>query len=111
MTHHARLAHMSRLTPPMRRAPGSCPQDGHIIEVEIENASKEIIAELRKLSWVQSAEHSGRFINIRVKDKNSVFYKLSNFFQKKRQRVLEIRFKELSLEDVFIHLTKKDLRD
>ena len=84
---------------------------GHVIEVEIESPSKELLAQLRKLSFVESVSHSGNLIMINVKAKDGVFYKLSDFFHRKNQLVEEIRYKEPSLEDVFIALTKKDLRD
>lgn len=83
----------------------------HLVEVELESPSKDIISELKKLPFVSSVnQHSGLF-NIKVNQKEGIFFKLSDFFNKKREKVLEIRMKEYSLEDVFIHLTKKDLRD
>lgn len=85
----------------------------HTIEVEIENPSKAIFEELKKLSFVEKVEsaQNGELIIISVKKKDAVFYKLSDFFHRRKQKVLEIRFVEPSLEDVFIELTKKDLRD
>lgn len=85
--------------------------DHHTIEVELESISKEIIAELKKLPYVASAEVCGELICLKVKGREGVFYKLSDFFRKRNEKVIEIKFKEPSLEDVFIHLTKKDLRD
>jgi ABC-2 type transport system ATP-binding protein len=85
--------------------------DGHAVEVEIESEAPGIVAELRRLPYVSSAEHAGKLINLIVKDKKGVFYRLSDFFQKRGARVVEIRMKEPTLEDVFIHLTKKALRD
>ena len=86
-------------------------KDEHLVEVEIKNPSNEIISDLRKLPFVLSVQKDDGIINIAVKQKEGVFFRLSDFFSKKRQKVLEIRVKEHSLEDVFIHLTKKDLRD
>ena len=86
-------------------------KDGHLVEVEIESPSKDIISDLRKMPYVSSVQQNDRFLNIRVSQKEGIFFKLSDFFNRKRQKVLEIRVKELSLEDVFIQLTKKDLRD
>lgn len=87
-------------------------RDGHSIEVELEQPSREIIAELRKLPYVKSVSSgNGKLINIEVTRKENVFFQLAEFFMKRRQNVGEIRFKEHSLEDVFVHLTKKDLRD
>ena len=86
-------------------------KDDHLVEVELEAPSKEIISELKKMPYVSSVQLNDRFLNINVNQKEGIFFKLSNFFNKKKQRVLEIRVKEHSLEEVFIHLTKKDLRD
>jgi ABC-2 type transport system ATP-binding protein len=84
---------------------------GHLIEVELESEPKELSSELKHLPFVDSVEHQGRLINITVKSKEGVFFALSEFFRKKGLIVEEIRYKEPSLEDVFINLTKKDLRD
>jgi ABC-2 type transport system ATP-binding protein len=85
--------------------------DGKTIEVELESFSTEILTEIKRLPYVTSAEKSGNLIFIKVKAKDGVFYKLSDFFHRKKVIVDEIRFKEHTLEDVFIQLTKKDLRD
>jgi ABC-2 type transport system ATP-binding protein len=81
------------------------------IEVEIDHPSKEIIEELKALPFVSSVKAEENIIIICVKEKEGVFFKLSDFFARRRQKVSEIRFKEHTLEDVFIHLTKKALRD
>ena len=82
-----------------------------VVEVELEAPSKEIISELKKMPYVTSIHQHDNLLNIKVNKKEGIFYKLSDFFNKKRQRVLEIKVKEHSLEDVFILLTKKDLRE
>ena len=84
---------------------------GHVLEVELESPSSEIIAEVRKLTGVVSVSRNGNLLNIKVSKREGIFFRMSNFFLKKKQKVVEIRFKEHSLEDVFIHLTKKELRD
>ena len=86
-------------------------KNDHLVEVELENIPKDIIAELKKLPYVSSVHQNDKFLNIKVSQKEGIFFKLSDFFNKRRQKILEIRVKERSLEDVFIHLTKKDLRD
>ncbi|MFH0978744.1 MAG: ATP-binding cassette domain-containing protein [Candidatus Woesearchaeota archaeon] len=84
---------------------------GHIVEVEIDNPGKEIVRELQKLPFVTRVTQSASIINLTVKNKEGVFYKLSDYFCSKKQRVVEIKFKEPTLEDVFIQLTSKELRD
>ena len=87
-------------------------RDGHLIEVELESVTPGIMAELRKLPYVNSVSNgNGNLLNIEVTRKDNIFFQLAEFFMKHRQKVGEIRFKEPSLEDVFIHLTKKDLRN
>ncbi len=84
---------------------------GNLFEVEIESPTKEIVAELRKLPFVTSAELSENLIIIAVKQRQGTFERLSDFFRRQGHEILEIRSKEPSLEEVFIQLTKKDLRD
>ncbi len=83
----------------------------HKIEIEIDSPSKEIISELKELPYITSVEISGPLIIVTVKEKDDVFHKLSEFLHKKHQKLLEIRFKEPTLEEVFIQLTKEELRD
>ena len=83
----------------------------HLVEIEIESPTKEIVAELKKLPYVSSVEMKNELINVAVKEKDNIFHKLSEFLYKKHETVLEIRFKEPTLEEVFLQLTKKDLRD
>ena len=86
-------------------------RDGYLIVVELETVTPQIIAELKKLPFVKSVSNgNGNLLNIEVTKKDNIFFQLAEFFMKHRQKVGEIRFKENSLEDVFIHLTKKDLR-
>ncbi len=82
-----------------------------LVEVEMENPSKRILNEIQKLPFVTSVHSNADIIHIYVKSKEGVFYKLSDFFHKRNEKISEIRFKEHSLEDVFIHLTKKELRE
>lgn len=87
--------------------------DGHVFEIIMDSPSKELLSELRKLPGITSVEHHdhSRVITVIAKHKERTFYKLSDLLHKKRIEVEEIKLKEPSLEDVFIQLTKKDLRD
>jgi ABC-2 type transport system ATP-binding protein len=84
---------------------------GHTIEILVDQPSKELIAEIRKLPFIMSVTLAEDLINVVVKEKDEVFFKLSDFFRKRNINVEEIRYKEPSLEEVFVTLTKKDLRD
>jgi ABC-2 type transport system ATP-binding protein len=82
-----------------------------LLEIEIDSPTKELISELKRLPFIVSAELKDGLIAVSVKQKDNVFYKLSDFFHRRNEKVSEIRFKEPTLEEVFIHLTKKELRD
>jgi ABC-2 type transport system ATP-binding protein len=83
----------------------------HTLEIEIESPTKEILTEMKKLPYILNVELLGGLIYLTVKEKDDVFHKISEFLFDRNQKVYEIRFKEPSLEDVFIQLTKKELRD
>ena len=85
--------------------------DSHAVEIELESPSERIIEGLRKLPFVTSVQQKEKIIRLTITEKRGIFYKLSGFFRERNQKVIELRFKEPSLEDVFIHLTKKNLRD
>jgi len=88
---------------------------GHLIEVRLSPEEKKdmhnIIPELKKLSFVKSVVYNKDVMHITVNTKAGTFYMISDFFHKKNIVIEEIQYKEPSLEDVFIHLTKKDVRD
>jgi len=84
---------------------------GYVLEVEVENETKHLIAELKALPYVAHLNQEANILTLTIKGKKDVFYSLSDFFKRRNCQVVEIRRKVPSLEDVFIHLTKKDLRD
>jgi len=86
-------------------------KEEHVVEVHIDNAPDNTISELKKMPYVSSVEKKNGVLNIKVRQHEGIVFRLSQFFLKRRQKVSEIRVKEHSLEDVFISLTKKELRD
>jgi len=82
-----------------------------VIEIELAQPDEAIVVELQKLRFVTAAEREGKLILLRVKRQENIFYELSDFFRKRKRDVHEIRFKEPTLEEVFIKLTQKELRD
>jgi len=83
----------------------------HVVEVEIEQCPPGLAQELKKLPFIRSVDCEAGLININVDRKAGVFYHLSDFFHRRNLKVEEIRFKEHTLEDVFIQLTNSNLRD
>jgi len=82
-----------------------------IVEVRLDYPPKSLLDDIRKLPFVKDATITDTHIHITVTKKEGVFYALSDFFAKKKLPVEEIQFKEPTLEEVFVQLTKKDLRD
>ncbi len=82
-----------------------------IVEIELVAPTPTILNELKRLPYVQTVEKTNNHILLTVKEKGDIFRKLSEFLHKRGQKVLEIRFKEPTLEEVFITLTKKNVRD
>ncbi len=83
------------------------------VEVELESIRDmhDAVRDLKKERYVDGVHASGRIITFTIKGKENVFYMISDFFRKRKINIREIRFKEYSLEEVFLHLTKKELRD
>lgn len=81
------------------------------IHLAVERPSRELAAQLKYLDFVTDAQCEGDLIIMTVKNQHDVFSELNDFFKKRDQKVIDIDFKKPSLEDVFLQLTKKDLRD
>jgi len=81
------------------------------VEVELQTVSKHIIPELKKLPYIISVQHHNKNLHLNLSQRNGTFAKLNKFFINHKQEVIDIKVKEPSLEDVFVGLTKKDLRD
>jgi ABC-2 type transport system ATP-binding protein len=84
---------------------------GYLLEVKMESPPKDAIDELRKLPNISKVSVSGNVISIVISKKDGVFYQISDFFHRKKLQIEEIEYKEPTLEEVFIHLTRKDLRE
>jgi len=83
-----------------------------VLEVKTEKLEKETLAELKKMHSVTAVhEKDNGILNITVKKDEHIFYELTDFFKKRKLFLEELKYLEPSLEDVFVHLTKKDLRD
>lgn len=85
---------------------------GHEIEIELEKINPKIMEEIKEfLNASFSSSHNGVMI-FHVRDiSGGVINKISNFLEKKKAVVRELKVREPSLEDVFINLTRKDLRE
>jgi ABC-2 type transport system ATP-binding protein len=87
---------------------------GHLLEVRLAPNTPNIpriLEEIRRFPLVTKVSASGSVLNIILGKKDGAFYRISDFFHKKNIPIEEIQYKEPTLEDVFVHLTKKDLRD
>ena len=86
---------------------------GYLLEVKIKSRLPitGILNEIKKFPHVVKVDSENDLINIIINKKDEVFYKISKLLHDKKIVVEEIQYKEPTLEDVFINLTKKDLRD
>ncbi len=81
-----------------------------IILVELAAPSTSILAALRKLAYVSSVDQEGKHYTVRVHGSGSP-QKLSHFLHDRRQKIIRLERRDPSLEDVFIQLTRKEVRD
>ena len=84
---------------------------GHILMIKTKEINNNLLEQLKRLPNVSRISVGNGVIYLTVDKKDGIFFKVSNFLHKKNIFVEEINYKEPTLEDVFIHLTKKDLRD
>ncbi len=81
------------------------------ISLVLEKPTKDIVSQLGRLDFVRTAEQEGDEIILTAKERIDVCSELIDFLKKKNHSVVEISISKPSLEDVFIQLTRKDLRD
>ena len=88
---------------------------GHVLTVILEkvpqNFQKNVLPDLKKLRNIVSVLQADRTLTITSKVKDDMIFVLSDFFRRNNIEVEDIEFLKPTLEDVFIHLTKKDIRD
>ena len=84
---------------------------GYHIEVVTQDGTKEVVADLKKLPHVTNVTADANIIHITVDSKDGIYVRISNLLHRDKVHVEEMKYREPSLEEVFIHLTKKDLRD
>lgn len=82
------------------------------VELQLERADESIMRDLKKLTGAQSATLSGNEILMVVKKpRHNMVQSISSYLTKRRIELLHFFSSEPTLEEVFISLTKKDLRD
>jgi ABC-2 type transport system ATP-binding protein len=85
---------------------------GYLLEVRTKTIpSEDLIKQIKKMPHVTKVICQKDLIHIFVNHKDEVFYKISKLLHDKKVVIEEIQYKDPSLEEVFINLTKKDLRD
>jgi len=86
---------------------------GYLLNVKIKTKGSvtDLAKEIKKIPNVTKVEFEKDTINIIVSKKDDTFYKVSKLLHDKRALIEDMQYKEPTLEEVFISLTKKDLRD
>lgn len=84
----------------------------HKIQLELEGQTPDMLSELKKLVGAISVVEKGNSIELRVKRlRPHMVRMLSEFVERKKVEMNDLRISEPTLEEVFISLTKKELRD
>ncbi len=82
-----------------------------LVEVEVLDLEESLVRAVKELDFVHGVKREGSILVLQTSKTDNAFFTLSDFFRRRKAGVREIRIREPSLEDVFIQLTKKDLRD
>ncbi len=85
---------------------------GHLIKLELGKHDEKLLAEIKELVHAASLRVHNHTIEMVVDSvEGGVLHRLSNFLERKKIEVKELQSTEPSLEDVFLNLTSKELRD
>ncbi|OIO24885.1 daunorubicin ABC transporter ATP-binding protein, partial [Candidatus Micrarchaeota archaeon CG_4_10_14_0_2_um_filter_49_7] len=85
---------------------------GHRIVLKVDSHTPELLSDLKKLVNAAAVSVVDHTIDLRVSNlSGNLVHKLSAYLTQKRIAVHELNLREPSLEEVFINLTKKDLRE
>ena len=86
--------------------------NGHKIELGLEKFDDRLLKEIGALVGATSVKVEDHMIELTVPSvEGGILHKLSNFLEKRKAEVTELKSIEPSLEDVFLNLTSKELRD
>jgi ABC-2 type transport system ATP-binding protein len=84
----------------------------HEIRLELDRHTPQMLDELKKMVGAISVTVNGNVIELRVKKlKHNMVHMLSEFVDKRNVEMKDLQINEPTLEEVFISLTKKELRD
>jgi len=85
---------------------------GHRIEIELKSYDEQLLSELKALVSATSVSVQDGVIEMKVPTVGGgVLHQISGLLSKRKIDVMELRSKEPSLEEVFINLTSKEVRD
>ena len=84
----------------------------HKIRLELGRCDQKLLDELQQIAGAVSVTVSGNTVELRVKKlRHDMVHQLSDFLHRRRVEVGDFNISEPTLEEVFIGLTKKELRD
>ncbi|MCX6772442.1 MAG: ATP-binding cassette domain-containing protein [Candidatus Micrarchaeota archaeon] len=84
----------------------------HKIILELDHHDGKLLEELKKLTDAISVTSEGKMVELRVKKlRHDVVHKLTDYLYRHDVEVGEFNISEPTLEEVFITVTKKELRD
>jgi len=84
----------------------------HRIILELDRCDEKLVDEMKRISGAISATCDGKIVELRVKKlKHDTVYQLTDYLHRHSVEVGDFNISEPTLEEVFIGLTKKELRD
>jgi ABC-2 type transport system ATP-binding protein len=86
---------------------------GYLLEVKLKTKIHihELINEIKKISHVLKVNLENDILSITLKEKDDMFCRINKLLQSRRILFEDMKYNDPNLEDVFISLTRKDLRD
>lgn len=85
---------------------------GHSLKLDLGRVDDDIIRGLKEVTGSSRIDRNGSVLDIHTEGHGGAFiYKVSKFLSDRKADVRELSVREPTLEEVFINLTKKDLRD
>lgn len=86
-------------------------QGGDIVEIESYDLSEEFINHVSKIAGVQNVMAKENGLTIRFEKEHQNIVPLIKFFEQEQTNIINITIQKPSLNDVFLEITGKELRD
>ncbi len=84
----------------------------HVIQLQLDRHDQQLLYDLKRLTGAASVSANGDRVELRIKKlRHGMVHQLSDFLVRRHVEVGDFKIGEPTLEEVFIGLTKKELRE